>query len=393
VVGGIALLDVHPPDCPAPIDAVVILPRGVLVIVGVTLPDPAVRMDAPLAGQWTTDGWPLVRPDGAMNPAAEALAATAAVTARLEAQRMEPVPVGTVIAIAPFVSQVSQPTADLMRGVRILHPEPMNLLTAARELATHSRPCTVAEVQRILAAVHPGLDLDATELAAEGFQETHDSATSTTLIPRIVDGRAPAKPAATTESGRLRWLPIVAALLIAALLITGIAVALGSGNDSSDEQRGPDGTNAPAPADDVAFAAKGSAEHTDCAEHAFGDIRGWLQANGCARLIRARFEATADGKHAAVLVSVLRFTKSTSATELRAVAERPGSGGIVDQAAEGVAWPGEAKPAFDSAAHANGREGSSLKLVQAVWLDQPTNQDDPAIKTIIGKALQISVAG
>ncbi|HVK24812.1 MAG TPA: hypothetical protein VM677_25935 [Actinokineospora sp.] len=393
VVGGIALVNVQPPGHDRPIDAVVVLPRGVLVIVGVDLPDPAVRLDAPLGGQWKTDGWPLVRPDGATNPAAEALAATAAVTELLQATRVEPLPVSTVVAIGPYVSQVSQPTADLMRGVRILHPEPMNLLNAARELATHPRPCTAAEAARILAAVHPAGTAPApAELVTEGFPRETAAAT-TTLIPRVVGAPATAEPTTATKSGSLRWLPIVAAILVAILLIAGIAVAISSASDSGG-QRDPDGNRSgPIPVDGVAFSARGAAEHTDCAAHAFGDVRGWLEANGCARLIRGRFEATADGKHAAVLVSVLRFNSSSSASELRAVADRPGAGGVTDQAAEGVAWPGDRKPTFESAAYASGREGNSLKLVQAVWLDQPSAPDDPALKEIVGKALQLSLAG
>ena len=117
-----------------------VLPRGVLVVVGVDLPDPAVRLDAPLSGQWKTDGWPLVRPDGAVNPAAEAVATVGVIRRTLEEAQVEPLPVGTVVAVGPYVSQVHQPTSDLLRGVRILHPEPKTLLTAARELATHQRP-------------------------------------------------------------------------------------------------------------------------------------------------------------------------------------------------------------------------------------------------------------
>ena len=52
VVGGVALTGARPPDCPRPVDAIVVLPRGILGGVGVDLPDPAVRLDAPLAGQW-----------------------------------------------------------------------------------------------------------------------------------------------------------------------------------------------------------------------------------------------------------------------------------------------------------------------------------------------------
>ncbi|MGH3858350.1 hypothetical protein [Actinokineospora sp.] len=397
IVGGVAVLDLQPPGCPGPIDAVVIMPRGVLVIVGVDLPDPAVRLDAPLSGQWTTDGWPLVRPDGATNPAAEALAATSAVTALLQAERTEPVPVGTVVAIGPYVSQVSQPTPDLMRGVRILHPEPRNLMTAAKELATHTRTCTVAEVRQILAAVHPdgadAADLGTAELVAEGFVDTaaRDAAAMTTFIPRTVLAGHHGKHEGDEPARGLRWLPIVAAILIAILLATGIAVAISSANKGSADR--PESSTNQIPVDGVAFTAKGSAEHTDCAAHAFGDVKTWLEKNGCARLIRARFEATSDGKPVAVVVSVLRFTKSTSATELRAVADRPGAGGIADQAAEGVAWPGPHQPTFESAAYASGREGSSLKLVQAVWLDKKSDPDDPILKSVVTKALQLSLAG
>ncbi|MBC6451621.1 hypothetical protein [Actinokineospora xionganensis] len=395
IAGGVAVLDIQPPGCPNPIDAIVIMPRGLLVIVGVDLPDPAVRLDAPLAGQWTTDGWPLVRPDGATNPAAEALAATSAVTALLQAERTEPVPVGTVVAIGPYVSQVSQPTPDLMRGVRILHPEPRNLMTAAKELATHTRTCTVNEVRQILTAVHPGgPDLDSAELAAEGFVDTaaRDAAATTTFIPRTLLAAHHGEHERDEPARGLRWLPIFAAILVAILLATGIAVAISSANKGSADK--PAGPTNQIPVDGVAFTAKGSAEHTDCAAHAFGDVRTWLEQNGCARLIRARFEATSDGRPVAVLVSVLRFTKSTSATELRAVADKPGGGGIADQAAEGVAWPGAHRPAFESAAYASGREGNSLKLVQAVWLEKKkSDPDDPTLKSVVTKALQLTLAG
>ncbi|MGQ0841990.1 hypothetical protein [Actinokineospora sp.] len=386
--GGVALLGVQPPDCPNPVEAIVLLPRGILVVAGVDLPDPAVRLDAPLSGQWKTDGWPLVRPDGAVNPAGDAVAATSAITARLQAERVEPLPIGTVIAVGPYVSQVSQPTADLVRGVRILHPEPGTLLTAARELATHGRACTVEQVRQVLAVLHPdGPEIDTADLVAEGFAATGRAAETTAFIPR--GALTPAAP--VRESGKLRWLPIAAALLVLLLLIAGIAVAIGSTDDSPAPRT--DGAGSAAiPIDGVSFAAKGSVEHADCAPYAYGDVQAWLTTNGCARLIRARFEATSDGKQAAVLVAVLRFNKSVSATEMRAVADKPGAGGVADQAVEGVAWPGEHRPAFESAAYASGREGNSVKLVQVVWLGQPSTPDDPALRGIATRALQITLA-
>ncbi len=63
LVGGVALLGATPPDSGLVIDAVLVLPRGVFVVVGVDLPDPAMTLTAPLHGEWKADGWPLVRPD------------------------------------------------------------------------------------------------------------------------------------------------------------------------------------------------------------------------------------------------------------------------------------------------------------------------------------------
>jgi hypothetical protein len=151
VMGGLALTGCQPPSCPRPADAVMLLPRGFLVVVGVDLPDPAMRLDAPLAGQWKIDGWPLVRRDGAVNPAIDALQVSDALAQRLGEAGVEPLPVGTVVAVGPYASQVVQPTSDLLRGVRILHPEPTTLLTAARELAVYQGRCSVDGAQAILA--------------------------------------------------------------------------------------------------------------------------------------------------------------------------------------------------------------------------------------------------
>jgi hypothetical protein len=400
VVGGVALLGARPPGCPRPVDAILVLPRGILVVVGVDLPDPAVRLDAPLAGQWKTDGWPLVRGDRAVNPAVEGLEAAAAVARHLEHSRVEPLPVGTVIAVGPYVSQVFQPTADLARGVRILHPEPMTLLTAARELAVYQRRCSIDGVRAVLAALDPtGAVPDPAELATEGFADTSSpglTAASTTVIPRIVEApRGPARPTAPGRSNQLRWLPVGAAVLVALLMITGIVFAVTSAGSSTGE--GPDraaGTStrpARISVDGVDFQPKGEAKAQDCASHAYGDVQVWLQANKCTELIRLRFESTVDQQKAAILVAVLRFADSSSATELRRVADTPGGGTVADPSAEGAPWPDGGKPSFNAAAYTSGREGNSVKLVRAVWLDQPSTPDDTKLKDLATRALELPV--
>ncbi|SER62449.1 hypothetical protein [Actinokineospora terrae] len=388
VAGGIALLGVRVPGFGSAVEAVVLLPRGVLVVLGVDLPDPALRLEAPLEDRWKVDGWPISRPDGPVNPAANALGATAAVAALVREKQPRPLPVCTVVAVGPYVSQVDQPAADKDRGVRILHPEPMTLLAVARELAVHTRPCPIDELRRVLAVLEPGSTLTDDDLAAEGFPDglsAEAAAERTTILP-LTALRRPAPPA---KPKRVRWWPVVAAVVVALVLVVGIAVAVSADNSSTGPARG---TGAPAP-EAVEFAGVGTASATDCAAHTDGEVRTWLERNGCARLLRGRFEATTTGHRAAVLVGVLRFTGSTSAAELKAVLDRPGAGTVLDQAAEGVAWPGGAVPPFQTALRASGREGNSVKLVQVVWLDQPSTQDDPVLREIVGRAMRLTLSG
>lgn len=406
VVGGVALAGCQPEGCPVPVDAVVVLPRGVLVVLGVDLPDPAVRLDAPLAGQWKTDGWPLVRPDGAVNPATEAMEAVGVITRLLEAAKVEPLPVGTVVAVGPYVSKVHQPTSDLMRGVRILHPEPMNLITATRELAVHQRPCTVTQARAILEALQPeNAEIATIDLAEEGFANTavaNLAAESTTLIPRVAPTSpsppAPSRPAGTASRGSarekpVRWLPAGAAVLVAMLLLTGIVYAVASAGDGDEtDPRGVSSTQTESNDIEVGgltFTPKGTVSDADCAAHAYGDVQVWLEANRCDELVRMRYESTVDDKTAAILVAVLRFPESALAGELNTVADEPGSGAISDVSAEGVEWPGGVQAFFESAAYASGREGNSLKLVQAVWVGESSDPNDERLTELADNALKI----
>jgi hypothetical protein len=181
-------------------------------------------------------------------------------------------------------------------------------------------------------------------------------------------------------------------VLVAMLLLTGIVYAVASAGDGDKESTGsrteqPRSSNVTV--DGVSFVAKGSDTDTDCAAHAYGDVQAWLQKNRCGELVRMRFESTSDDKTAAILVSVLRFPESAGAGELSKVADKPGSGAIVDPSSEGKPWPGDRKPFFESAAYASGREGNSLKLVQAVWIGAPSAPDDEGLVKLADAALDL----
>lgn len=170
VLGGVALLGLSLPGLDPTIDAVLVLPRGVLVLVGVDLPGPAMRLDAPLDGPWLVDGWRLVRPDGAINPTGGALAAVSAVAARLEAPTAPLLPVLTAVVVGPYVQTVVQPPEDLRRGLRVVMPSGRSLIGLAAELSDGMPPCGPAGAATLLRTLAPQLGAPhPAMLATEGF--------------------------------------------------------------------------------------------------------------------------------------------------------------------------------------------------------------------------------
>jgi hypothetical protein len=359
-LGGVALIGVQPPDCPMPLDAIVVLPKGVLVIVGVDLPDPAVKLEAPLGGQWKIDGWPLVSQDGAPNPAAEAVAAATAVAQRIQAMRAEPLPVSTVVAVGPFVSQVVQPTVDLNRGIRVLHPKPSTLLTAARELATSTVPCTADHAVKLLAILQTtGTPPDARSLLSEGFSDavSPDLASAhTMLIPKVQ-----ARPLITRKRLlQTRTLAILgAAGIITLVLLAWLVILLSGGDDNANGAT--TAPTVPQPTtvvvDGTAFVPKEAKKDKDCQAQAFGDVKAWLIANECGEILRATYETTVQNKPATVLVADLDLLDSPSAKALLSVVTLPGSGGVHGP---------DGKP-LQNAAFASGVKGSHVQLAFVIW--------------------------
>ncbi|GLY53621.1 hypothetical protein [Lentzea sp. NBRC 102530] len=379
VLGGVALIGVQPPDCPVPLDAIVVLPKGVLVIVGVDLPDPAVKLEAPLGGQWKIDGWPLVSQDGAPNPATEAVAAATAVAQRIQAMRAEPLPVSTVVAVGPFVSQVVQPTVDLNRGVRVLHPKPSTLLSAARELATSAVPCTADHAVKLLAILQTtGTPPDARSLLSEGFSDAVSdlASASTMLIPKST-----IKPLIARKRlpGKLTWPYLAGAALVALILVVWLVVALPGDEKPADATPAPTSTQpTTVVVDGTTFVPKDMKKDADCQAQAFGDVKAWLIANDCGVLLRATYETTIKGKQATVMVADMDVFDAPSAKSLHAVVVLPGSGGI-----SGL----DGKP-LENAAFANSTKGSHVTLAFAVWSG---GAGDPALEPIAKQALRLPV--
>ncbi|WP_410623238.1 hypothetical protein [Amycolatopsis sp. cmx-8-4] len=214
VVGGIALIGVGTVT-DRPVEAVVLLPHGVIIVIGVDLPDPALRLEAPLGAEWKADGWPLVADDDAINPATEALDLSQVCESRIAELVPGTAPVGTIVAVGPYVETVDQPASDLAGPVRVLHPTPTTMLAAAVSLATAHRPRSVDQVRALIRGLAPDVpDFSDEILLGEGFSRFSDDTPPESLwdtAPRsaatVATARPPAgwrteTPVTPTASGR-----------------------------------------------------------------------------------------------------------------------------------------------------------------------------------------------
>ncbi|MFC3456598.1 hypothetical protein [Amycolatopsis speibonae] len=207
VVGGIALVGASPVEG-RPVEAVVVMPKGVLIVIGVDLPDPALKLEAPLGGPWKADGWPLVHGDTSINPATDALSLSAACTHKIADVAPGAGPIGTIIAVGPYVETVDQPAADLAGSVRVLYPTATTMLAATVSLATAARPRSVQQARELIAALAPDAPPMPEEmLLGEGFSAYSDDEPTvirenplvaiapTVPVQHPGKGKRPAKPA------------------------------------------------------------------------------------------------------------------------------------------------------------------------------------------------------
>ncbi|MGH3978610.1 MAG: hypothetical protein ACRDRZ_06360 [Pseudonocardiaceae bacterium] len=211
MLGGLAVLG---PSVPGhTVEAVLVAPRGLVVVVAVDLPDPAMRVEAPLDGPWLVDGWVLRRADGAVNPVDEARAATAAVR-RLAGDRPG---CGALIALGPFAERVVQPPDELDRGVRVVHPSRRSVRDAVHGLLAASDPIGPDRAAGVLAALGCPPP-QAAVLAAEGFTVARVPA------PPAVPVAREQRPATAQRWRQLGW--VAAGTTLAVLLSITVAALL-----------------------------------------------------------------------------------------------------------------------------------------------------------------------
>ncbi|OKJ90062.1 hypothetical protein [Amycolatopsis sp. CB00013] len=454
VVGGVALIGASPVEG-RPVEAVVVMPKGVLIVIGVDLPDPALKLEAPLGGPWKADGWPLVHGDTSINPATDALSLSAACTHKIADVAPGAGPIGTIIAVGPYVETVDQPAADLAGSVRVLYPTATTMLAATVSLATAPRPRSVQQARELIAALAPDAPPMPEEmLLEEGFSAYSDDEPTvirenplvaiapTVPVQHPGKGKRPAKPAAPPvppakpappvrqaapekpvpparqtpppaaaaapapaepapksprQSKTVKWLPVAAIGLLIVLLVAAISVASGGDDTASTQTPPPTPATSPPPpsssaVENIQFTSRASAADQKCASHAYGDVQSSLQQTSCSTVRRASFASSIDGRAAAVTIAVVEFPNTEQANAFKAIADNPGGGGILDLATETNQWQGEV-PVFEGAAYQSSLDGKSVRLIQVVWLPGPSTPDDPGLVRGAKAALELPVNG
>ncbi|MBB5851671.1 hypothetical protein ACFQ05_00190 [Amycolatopsis umgeniensis] len=449
VVGGVALVGASPVEG-RPVEAVVVMPKGVLIVIGVDLPDPALKLEAPLGGPWKADGWPLVHGDTSINPATDALSLSAACTHKIADVAPGAGPIGTIIAVGPYVETVDQPAADLAGSVRVLYPTATTMLAATVSLATASRPRSVQQARDLIAALAPDAPPMPEEmLLGEGFSAFSDDeptvirenplvaiaptvpvqhpgkvkrpakpaqappplqpprqAIAAKPVPPVQQAPPPAAaappaesaPKAPHQSKTVKWLPVAAIGLLIVLLVAAISVASGGDDTASTQTPLPPtpATSSPPPSssavENIQFTSRASAADQKCASHAYGDVQSSLQRTSCSTVKRASFASSIDGRAAAVTIAVVEFPDTSQATAFKAAADTPGGGGILDLATETNQWQGDV-PVFEGAAYQSSLDGKSVRLIQAVWVPGPSTPDDPGLVRGAKAALELPVNG
>lgn len=381
-IGGIALMNVTPHGFGRPFDAVVVMPHGVLLIVGVELPGPTMRLDAPLHGQWKADNWPLVGSGDAVNPGAHGLAAAQHLAHRIAEEARLTVPIATVLAVGPFVDAVVPSRDDLSQPVRVLHPTINALTDAIAALTPPGGPtCSAEQARAVLRAVDPATPIQPDDtLAKEGFPSTATTA-------RTGPGPAPMPPAPSptqrASSGRgrpalLRPLPIAVVFLLVVGLIAVVAVATAGASDAPARAGSPQ----PMPdlvihqVDGLDFEVIAADTIRDCESTTYGDLHTAVSKANCAGVHLGSYLTSVDGRRAAVSVAEFELESQRQAGELEKLVSTPGTGWAIDLATTRDAWPDTSGYGVGTyrSAEADGR----LRLVRTVWLDEPGPDDGDA---------------
>jgi hypothetical protein len=115
------------------------------------------------------------------------------------------------------------------------------------------------------------------------------------------------------------------------------------------------------------FTAKLDAPQVDesCAEHAYGDTKGFFQEHQCDRLTRSVFTTTIDGRTIYTSVSVVEMPDEETAGALRELTDTDGSGNVSDLVREDVVAVDGLKSLSNGGGYDSAQQGKQVVIVES----------------------------
>ncbi|SNR45648.1 hypothetical protein SAMN06265360_106149 [Haloechinothrix alba] len=381
--GGVALLGVTFPGETSLFEAVVLRPHAVHVVVGVHLQSPAMRLIAPLHGQWLADGRAVAGTDDPEDsPVVTALRDAHAALSTLSAATHATLPSGIVVAVGPYAHAITVPDAGEDGSVHVLHPSPASVRAALGGGRASpdgaARPCTIEHARAVMRLLVPDAQvLSAEQLAEEGFPAGDaTSATSATSAhqaarptPEAQDeqarpGRVGAQrlPPRRRRTRHVTWWALAGLALLLLVVLSAIGVAVATGDAETRPEPHATGDSAERNVRDVTFVPVTTSREPDCIAHTFGDAQMAVEQLTCAGILLGSFTARHDGREAAVSIAEFEFATPDDAHTFRDIVDTPGRGGAHDLATRTGRWPGE-PPGFDGAVQHSDTRGSTVRVV------------------------------
>jgi hypothetical protein len=123
----------------------------------------------------------------------------------------------------------------------------------------------------------------------------------------------------------------------------------------------------------------------DCAKHAYGDIKEFLQSTPCDRLIRQLYVTKVGERTIYASVSVVVMPDKAKAADLRDLTDKDETGNVSDVVHDGVVTIDGLKGLSGGDGYASLQSGKDVIIVEAAFAPKDKTSDDKADEEILDK--------
>lgn len=120
---------------------------------------------------------------------------------------------------------------------------------------------------------------------------------------------------------------------------------------------------------------------TDCAAHAYGQVRSFFARTPCTSVQRLLATTNSHGRAVVIASNVVTFPTAPQAQQYLTLVNADGTGNIADLLREGVSYPGGPDKLPD-AAFASRLDGNRVLVAEAGYVGGTSGATDPALREI-----------